>query len=126
IECRVPFLDYRLVETLASLPSSVLFAGRGTKRLLRASLGHRLPPAVLLHPKWGFGVPWNQYLSQSQDLRQLLLDLTKEQLLLDSPFELAKIKDQVHAFLKGDDRPFQGLRQILMTVIAYNVVAAHK
>src|SRR5262249_41595414 len=28
IECRVPFLDYRLVEMLAALPSSVLFMGR--------------------------------------------------------------------------------------------------
>src|SRR5206468_5082133 len=68
IECRVPFLDYRLVEMLAALPSSVLFMGRRSKGLLRASVGSRLPPRVLRHRKWGFGVPWKQYLRQVEEL----------------------------------------------------------
>ncbi|HEY2951834.1 MAG TPA: asparagine synthase (glutamine-hydrolyzing), partial [Verrucomicrobiae bacterium] len=56
IECRVPFLDYRLVEGVAGLPSSALLAGRGSKPLLRAALGDRLPPAVLTGGKRGFAV----------------------------------------------------------------------
>ena len=37
IECRVPFLDYRLVEMLAALPSAILFHGRRSKGLLRSA-----------------------------------------------------------------------------------------
>src|SRR5262249_18236728 len=40
IECRVPFLDYRLVEMVAALPSSVLLAGWRGKQLLRAGVGY--------------------------------------------------------------------------------------
>ena len=46
IECRVPFLDYRLVEMLAALPSSVLLAGKRNKHVLRQAVGDRLPEAV--------------------------------------------------------------------------------
>ena len=53
IECRVPFLDYRLVEMLAALPSSALFTGRRSKGLLRAAVGSRLPPGVLQAPQVG-------------------------------------------------------------------------
>ncbi|MGH7717525.1 MAG: asparagine synthase (glutamine-hydrolyzing), partial [Gemmatimonadaceae bacterium] len=46
IECRVPFLDYRLVERLASLPSAKLLSMFRSKHLLRTSLGERLPRRV--------------------------------------------------------------------------------
>ncbi len=38
IERRVPFLDYRRVEDLAALPSSVLIAGLRGKALLRRAM----------------------------------------------------------------------------------------
>src|SRR5262245_18940299 len=47
IECRVPFLDYRLVEGIAAMPSATLFSTRQTKYVLRKAVGHRLPPEVL-------------------------------------------------------------------------------
>jgi len=125
IECRVPFLDYRLVEILAALPSSILLAGRRGKGLLRAAYGSRLPPAVLRHRKWGFGVPWKRYLRQEEELRSRLLDLPHASLLQDSPLELSSIKEQVHAFLRGDDRPYPLLMQLLMSVLAWEVTNEH-
>jgi asparagine synthase (glutamine-hydrolysing) len=122
IECRVPFLDYRLVEILAALPSSVLFMGRKSKGLLRASVGSRLPPTVLRHRKWGFGVPWKQYLRQVEELRSLLLDLQNAQLILESPLERFAIQKQIRAFLSGDDQPFPLLMQILMSALSWEVV----
>src|SRR5206468_10192909 len=97
IECRVPFLDYRLVEMMASLPSSVLFGAWRGKKLLRASLGSRLPTAVLRHRKWGFGVPWRRYLRQIREMRELLLELPNAPLLLDSEFERRLIQSQIQA-----------------------------
>jgi asparagine synthase (glutamine-hydrolysing) len=126
IECRVPFLDYRLVEITASLPSSILFsAGRG-KQLLRSALGSRLPDAVLRHRKWGFGVPWRRYLREVKELRSLLLDLPKAPLLLDSPLERSVIRTRVQSFLTGDDQPLSELIQMLMTTLAWDVVNGAK
>jgi len=123
IECRVPFLDYRLVEMLAALPSSLLFRGRRSKWLLRASVGDRLPSAVLKHRKWGFGVPWKNYFRQIEELRTLLLDLPNTRLILDSPLNRSSVQQHVLAFFNGDDRPFPLLLQIQMSVLAWE--AAH-
>jgi len=121
IECRVPFLDFRLVEMLAALPTQLLLGWLKGKLLLRHALGSRLPPDILKHRKWGFGVPWHKYLRQFDGFRYLLLNLPNAQLILDSPLERRAIGAQVRAFLKGDDRPFALLFQIMMVVVAWDV-----
>jgi asparagine synthase (glutamine-hydrolysing) len=124
IECRVPFLDYRLVEMLAALPSSVLFMGRSSKGLLRAAVGSRLPPNVLRHRKWGFGVPWKVYLRQVEELRLRLLELPKAALISDSPLDGVAVRKLVLEFLDGDDRPFAMLMQMFMAVLASEATRA--
>ena len=122
IECRVPFLDYRLVEGLAALPTSLLLGGSGTKPLLRRSLGDRLPTAVLRHPKWGFGVPWKRYLRDVPELRNTVEKLPSSALLLDAPFDRDRLKEQVRLFLRGDDSCFALILELLMTSEAWNAV----
>jgi asparagine synthase (glutamine-hydrolysing) len=126
IECRVPFLDYRLVEMSAALPSSVLFKGRRSKGLLRAALGSRLPKDILRHRKWGFGVPWKQYLRQQQQLKSILDGLPNSPLLLESPLDRSVMKRNVRDFLNGDDAPFPLLMQVMMTVLSWEAVKATK
>lgn len=104
IECRVPFLDYRLVEGLAAMPSSTLFSGAGIKPLLRRAVGDRLPASVLRNRKWGFGVPWPRYLGTFAPFRELLEDLQNRELIRRAPFGGDHIKKVVKAFLKGDGR----------------------
>jgi len=118
IECRVPFLDYRLVEMVAALPSSTLFRCFQGKRLLRDSLGFRLPASVLRHRKWGFGVPWGRYLRESAELRQLITDLPNAALVRDSPLRRSALQRHVDVFLAGDDRPLPIVQQTLMTVLS--------
>jgi asparagine synthase (glutamine-hydrolysing) len=61
LECRAPFLDYRLVEFAASLPVRLKYRrGRG-KWLLREAFGHLLPQEVFARPKMGFGVPLDHW-----------------------------------------------------------------
>lgn len=68
IELRVPFLDFRLVEWLASRPASAKI-GRTpdgqlvTKFLLRQFAEPRLPASVLNRPKQGFPVPILQWMN---------------------------------------------------------------
>ena len=58
IETRLPFLDYRLVEYVFSLPDEERLDGATSKAILRRSLADRVPPRVLeRRDKMGFETP---------------------------------------------------------------------
>ena len=75
LECRQPFLDYRVVELAASLPIGLKYRGGQGKRLLRAAFGHLLPRVIWTRRKMGFGVPLEHW------FRNELRDLTHDVLL---------------------------------------------
>jgi asparagine synthase (glutamine-hydrolysing) len=63
IETRLPFLDYRLVEYVFSLPDEALLDGGTSKAILRRSLADRIPRAVLeRRDKMGFETPADVWL----------------------------------------------------------------
>lgn len=62
IECRVPFLDYRLLEMIPALPSKYLLPGKKGKKLLINSVGRKLPEQIRSFRKLGFSVPWEEYM----------------------------------------------------------------
>jgi asparagine synthase (glutamine-hydrolysing) len=57
LECRSPFLDHKLVEFAASIPSNLKLKGRKTKHILKKALSKILPESILNRGKMGFGVP---------------------------------------------------------------------
>jgi len=57
LEVRVPFMDYRLVEFLFSLPFDYKIGGGVQKRILRDAVSHLLPQEVVTRKKQGFEVP---------------------------------------------------------------------
>ena len=62
LECRCPFLDYRVMEFAARLPFAAKFDERGCgKRILRAVLSRYLPSALFDRPKQGFSIPWDSW-----------------------------------------------------------------
>jgi len=72
LECRQPFLDYRVVELAARMPSRLKFRrGRG-KRILHEAFGDLLPEPIRRRPKMGFGVPLDHW------FRHELRDFTRE------------------------------------------------
>jgi asparagine synthase (glutamine-hydrolysing) len=76
LECRQPFLDYRVVELAAQMPGRQKFRrGRG-KRILRQAFGDLLPETIQRRPKMGFGVPLDHWFRhQLKDyIREVLLD----------------------------------------------------
>jgi len=125
IECRVPFLDYRLVEGLAALPSSMLLAGKQSKYLLRYSIGTRLPEAVQKHPKWGFGVPWGRYLRQIPALRDVVETLPNLDPIREGPFEPEKLRSTVRAFLRGESHCDALIKQLVMIAVWYRACFSH-
>lgn len=94
LECRQPFLDYRLVEFAASLPSSLKYRwGRG-KVLLRDAFERKLPRQIWTRKKMGFGVPLGSWLQNE------LRSMTESRLLGDDA--------RCHSFFRPD-----ALREIL-------------
>lgn len=117
IECRTPFLDYRLVEMLAALPSSTLLRGRQNKQLLRRAIGGRLPEALRKHRKWGFAVPWGSYFRQVPELLEVVNNLPHLTLIEEGPVSKNKLKNIVARFLKGERQAEALIRQLAMISI---------
>jgi asparagine synthase (glutamine-hydrolysing) len=117
IECRVPFLDYRLVETLAALPTAKLISKRRSKHLLRRSLGRRLPETIQRSPKWGFGVPWHRYLREIAEFRALVSDLPDLEMISHGPFIKGRLQKIVKEFLAGNLRHEPLIRQLVMAAV---------
>ena len=57
LEVREPLMDHKLVEWLATLPSSLKVRGQEGKFLLKKAMEPQLPDEVLYRPKMGFAVP---------------------------------------------------------------------
>jgi len=57
IESRVPFLDHKLVELTAQMPTKMKLRGKETKFLLREAMKGILPGEILTRSKMGFPVP---------------------------------------------------------------------
>ncbi|MCD5398006.1 asparagine synthase (glutamine-hydrolyzing) [candidate division NPL-UPA2 bacterium] len=57
LEARSPFLDHKLMEFAASIPSHLKLKGLTGKYILKKSLRDLLPPPIRRRSKMGFGVP---------------------------------------------------------------------
>ncbi len=88
LECRQPFLDFRLVEFAASLPVSLKFRLGSGKRLLRKTFESLLPRQIWTRKKMGFGVPLGYWFKN--ELRELM----HERLLSN--------ESRCHQFLRPD------------------------
>ena len=76
VETRSPFLDHKLMEFVASLPSEFKLSGKESKRLLKSAMRGIVPDEILRRPKMGFGVPLVRWFRK--ELRHL-----PEEILLD-------------------------------------------
>lgn len=57
LEVRVPLLDHKLVEWIATLPPDIKLHGREGKYVFKKALEPYLPDDILYRPKMGFAVP---------------------------------------------------------------------
>ncbi len=62
LEVRVPFLDHRLVELAARIPSRLKFPGLRTRAIYRRAMTGILPPFVLERGKQGYSLPLKHWL----------------------------------------------------------------
>jgi asparagine synthase (glutamine-hydrolysing) len=107
LEARVPFLDHRLVEFAASIPSAIKFKGRVRKYLLKKALEPLLGRDILYRKKAGFNVPKNVWLRGA--LRPLMEDtLSPERLGRHGLFEPRVVERLMREHVAKDaDHSFQ-------------------
>ncbi len=79
LEVRPPFLDHRIVEFAASLPSNFKIRGARQKYILKELMRGKLPAAVLSRKKTGFDIPTHDWFRGP--LRTLLRDTVTPQVL---------------------------------------------
>jgi len=72
VEVRPPFLDHRIVEFAATLPSWLKIRGSRQKIILKELMKDKLPPSILRRKKTGLDIPAHEWLRGP--LRGLLTD----------------------------------------------------
>ncbi len=62
LECRVPLLDYRIVEYSVNLSQSLKWRAGTSKYLLKSILYDMIPKSYFERSKWGFAIPLDKWL----------------------------------------------------------------
>ena len=85
VECRMPFMDYRVVEYVFSLPSQSKVGQGFTKRLLRESVKGVLPEKIRTNrTKTGFNAPTLEWFTN--ELKDWFLAEINSKAFLENPF----------------------------------------
>jgi asparagine synthase (glutamine-hydrolysing) len=102
VECRMPFMDYRIVEFVFSLPPESKVGGGYTKRVLREAMAGVLPDEIRLNKtKIGFNAPLVEWFRGP--LREFMLrEMSNTEFLQNKYFDGQKIKNDFAAFLQTD------------------------
>jgi asparagine synthase (glutamine-hydrolysing) len=102
IECREPFLDYRLVEGIGTLKDDFLFTGAKNKYLLANSIGKTLPEYIRKFKKVGFSVPWTSHIKNDEYFRHHLYKLEHCEMFRAGIFNKLRIADLRDEFINYD------------------------
>ena len=94
LECRVPLLDYRLVELSARMPSRFKIRGRTLKHILKRALSGTLPAEILHRRKRGFGAPMGAWLKRELST-QLHSVLSRESVERRGLFDWRVVQDTI-------------------------------
>ena len=107
LETRIPFLNHKIVEFAARIPSAWQVDGRSGKLLLRDILYKHVPVALIEREKKGFAVPMKYWLRTS--LRDWATDmLNHDKLEAQGYLDAAKVARKLHEHLEGRaDHSFQ-------------------
>jgi asparagine synthase (glutamine-hydrolysing) len=97
VEVRPPFLDHRIVEFAASLPSHLKMNGSRQKVVLKDLMKDKLPAQILKRKKMGFDIPAHEWLRGP--LRPLLQDMVATAADYGDLFQQSVLEDCVNQHL---------------------------
>ncbi|WP_339811912.1 asparagine synthase (glutamine-hydrolyzing) [uncultured Imperialibacter sp.] len=113
LECRVPLLDYRLVEMAINMPVSLKRRNGERKWMLKKILENYLPKALIYRPKWGFSVPLASWLRGEMFF---LIETYLDDDLVDAIGVVNKqvVNALIKRFLRGEDYLYQRLWALIV------------
>jgi asparagine synthase (glutamine-hydrolysing) len=105
LEVRPPFLDFRLVEYVLSLPDSYKVWGQTRKRILQDTYRDQLPGELFTRPKKGFEVPLTSWM-RGEMFHTIDKELLNKQYVVEqglfNPQVTEKLKKQLFSPNVGD------------------------
>jgi asparagine synthase (glutamine-hydrolysing) len=122
IECREPYLDYRLVTGAASLPDQY-FESKGKGKLLAMnSFGKKMPDYIKEHRKIGLSMPWDQYIVDNPELRDHLENMHQSPLFEMGFLAHLDIKKAVDSFKANPRENLGWMKQLFFTSLWYKEI----
>jgi asparagine synthase (glutamine-hydrolysing) len=102
LEARVPFLDHKVMEFAATIPTHLKLKGLTTKYILKKAVSDLLPEKILVRGKEGFSIPIKNWIMN--ELRPLLLDtLSAERVKNRGYFQPQYVQHLVQEHLEGKE-----------------------
>jgi len=118
LEGREPFLDYRLVEFIATLPSELKYKDGVKKSLLKEITHKYLPKEMMDRPKMGFGVPIHEWFKD--ELKEYFLHyLDHNRLSKEDIFDADEVIILRDRYLNGQTQNVDILWSLLMFEMWY-------
>lgn len=118
LEGREPFLDYRIIEFVSSLPSHYKYQNGRKKHILKEITHKYLPKEMMDRPKMGFVVPIQEWFKD--ELKEYFLHYLDEQRLKKEGIfnvqEVVKLRDN---YLNGGKENIDNLWSMLMFEMWY-------
>ncbi|MET2984696.1 asparagine synthase (glutamine-hydrolyzing) [Aureibaculum conchae] len=119
IEGREPFLDHRIIEYVAQLPSEYKYDGRVSKKILKDIVYEYVPKELIDLPKSGFSIPIYDWLRT--DLAYLIPKYINEnEILKQGLFNLDELNKRLKSFRQGDNISSEYIWRILVFQMWYN------
>lgn len=104
VEARVPLLDHKLAEYVATLPDRVRIGRWRAKRLLKSVAQKELPRSIIERPKRPFSVPVGPWLKRHG--RDMVWDLLTDKTARErSVFQPAYVEGLLKSFFSGNGKP---------------------
>jgi asparagine synthase (glutamine-hydrolysing) len=118
LEGREPFLDQKIIEWAAQLPSDYKYCEGQKKYILKQIVHKYIPREMMERPKMGFGIPVESWLGK--ELKPLVLDyLSEEKLNKHGLFDNRQVKKLVDEFYSGRTEKYLKIWHLLMFQMWY-------
>ncbi len=113
LECRVPFLDHRLVELCQRIPAREKADLFRSKKILKRALAGIVPDPIIKRSKAGFTLPLDAWFRK--ELREMLTDyLSAERLTAQGLFDPGAVEGLVREHLSGRENQGHQLFSLLI------------
>ncbi|GAB6189235.1 asparagine synthase (glutamine-hydrolyzing) [Marinitoga arctica] len=118
VEVRSPFLDYRLVEYVASLPGNMKIKDGNIKDILKKSLKGILPDRIINRKKEGFVLPIFWWLKK--ELKPFIFEILSEDELKNSVFDFEYVKNLLDNYYSNENNNFK-LAAKIWNIVSFKI-----